>query len=93
MPFFRFSGSEDSLDEPKSMDVVSIERITFYTLQMIFLLATIGLAYWIIAPAAFTAWSRLSDALSTEEDRLSKPRNPAKFWQVIMDAPDPSSDM
>jgi hypothetical protein len=50
--------------EPQSTEVVSVERLTFYALQTIFLLATIGLVYWIIAPAGITAWTKILGALS-----------------------------
>jgi hypothetical protein len=50
-------------DEPRATEVVSVERLTFYVLQAIFLLTTIGLVYWIIAPAGIAAWTKLLAAL------------------------------
>jgi hypothetical protein len=64
MQFTRPHRSRLWAKEPKSTEVVSVERLTFYVLQTIFLLATIGLVYWIIAPAGITAWTKLLSALS-----------------------------
>ncbi len=68
MLFTKPRGSRPSANEPRATEVVSAERITFYTLQTIFLLATIGLVYWIIAPAAIAAGTTLLGAFSKSSD-------------------------
>ncbi len=57
--------SRSSPNQPKEIEVVSVERLTFYTLHMIFLLFTVGIIYWFIAPTVITAWTQILDALST----------------------------
>jgi hypothetical protein len=64
MPFIKLGRSRNASNKPRGVEVVTVERLTFYTLQTIFLLATIGLVYWIIAPAAITTWTTLLGSFS-----------------------------
>lgn len=67
MQFWKSIRYRISLFRRGEIEVVTVERLVFFTVQAAFLMLTLSILYWAVGHPVFASWAELSQALLETE--------------------------